>query len=59
LAIAGGGCFPRLLDLCLISPAKRRPAQTSAKLDRRRAAIREVVGDGAEARLANVRELAR
>jgi hypothetical protein len=48
-----------LLDLSLISPAKRRPAQTSAKLDRRRAAIREAVGDGAEARLANVRELAR
>jgi hypothetical protein len=22
LVIAGGGCFPRLLDLCLISPAK-------------------------------------
>ncbi len=25
LAITGGGCFPRLLDLCLISPTKRRP----------------------------------
>jgi hypothetical protein len=23
LAIAGGGCFPRLLNLCLISPGKR------------------------------------
>lgn len=25
LVIAGGGCFPHLLDLCLVSPTKRRP----------------------------------
>ena len=27
LVIAGGGCFRRLLDLCLISPSKRRADQ--------------------------------
>jgi hypothetical protein len=31
LVIAGGGCFPRLLDLCLISPAKRRPARPAPR----------------------------